>query len=234
MLEQLGREYNEKLERELLPIDRSSLIYGARDTEMSSSTSLKRKRKSSANINGTSTSTSSPENGTEELPRSVHLKRSRVALDPPPSTPEPPLKLSFKVEMAKARIDLRVLQAVDIDAFPDPSERAAAQARTLVEIAEPLLDKILKSDVPSVSSMMSFLLSCLIFCAKDKDVVECRAIVELIGHAEEPVFEQLALVSTYDFYCVLTEVFKRQRLWPYLSKNSRVYQDSEISNFVNS
>ncbi|KIM28974.1 hypothetical protein M408DRAFT_126106 [Serendipita vermifera MAFF 305830] len=177
VLEQLGREYNEKLERELLPIDRSALIYGARDTEMNNSTSLKRKRKPTVNTNGVSTSTSSPENGSEDLPspRGVNPKRSRTTLDPPPATPEPPLKLSFKVEMAKARLDLRVLQAVDLDGFPDPQLRAIAQAKILVEIAEPLVDKILKSDVPL-----------------DKDVVECRAVLELIAHAEEPVFDELS------------------------------------------
>ena len=155
VLEKLGREYNEKLERELLPIDRSALVYGqARDVEMtpSNSTSLKRKRQPSTITNGLSSSTSFPEHGSEDLSssRALHLKRSRTSLEQP-SIAETPLKLSFKVEIAKARLDLRVVQAVDIDNFPRASELAFARARTLVDIAEPLIDKVLKSDVPSVS-----------------------------------------------------------------------------------
>lgn len=158
VLEQLGREYNEKLERELLLIDRSALIYASRDTEMNNSASLKRKRRSSDYTNGVNIPASSPENDTEISPklRTVNAKRSRVSLEQPAATPEPPLKLSFKVEMAKARLDLRVLQAVDLDNFPDPTKRAAAQAKMLVEIADPLVDKILISDVPSVCPVQFF------------------------------------------------------------------------------
>jgi hypothetical protein len=154
VLEKLGREYNEKLERELLPIDRSTLLYGqAHDVEMtpSNSTSLKRKRQPTI-TNGLSSSTSYPEHGSEDLSssRALHLKRSRTTLEQP-SIAQTPLKLSFKVEIAKARLDLRVVQAVDIDSFPRASELAFARARTLVGIAEPLIEKVLKSDVPSVS-----------------------------------------------------------------------------------
>lgn len=156
VLEKLGREYNEKLERELLPVDRSSLVYAqSRDVEMvsSNSSSLKRKRQPSAITNGVSSSASSPEHGTEDISssRALPLKRSRTSLEQT-GISGPPLKLSFKVEMAKARLDLRVIQAVDIAGYPTASELAFARARTLMEIAEPLIEKVLKSDVPSVSS----------------------------------------------------------------------------------
>jgi hypothetical protein len=160
VLEKLGREYNEKLERELLPIDRSTLLYGqARDVEMKppNSISLKRKRQPSTIANGLSSSTSSPEHGSEDLSgsRALHIKRSRTSLEQP-SIAQTPLKLSFKVEIAKARLDLRVVQAVDIGSFPRASELAFARARTLVDIAEPLIENVLKSDVPSVSLDLTY------------------------------------------------------------------------------
>lgn len=164
-LEQLGREYNEKLERELLPIDRSSFIYGqSADAEMipSTSTSLKRKRVSSTNVNGLPESTSSAEHNSEDVldARAPHLKRSRTLEQP--TKPEPPPKLSFKVEMAKARLELRAIQAVDIDRYSSVSELALVRAKTLVEIAEPLVDKVLKSDVPSVGLNLIYYLAVLI------------------------------------------------------------------------
>jgi len=79
-----------------------------------------------------------------------------------PTKPEPPPKLSFKVEMAKARLELRAIQAVDIDRYSSVSGLALVRAKTLVEIAEPLVDKVLKSDVPSVGLNLIYYLAVLI------------------------------------------------------------------------
>lgn len=157
-LENLGKEYNSKLEQDLLPIDRSSLIYAApaRDQlpPFNPNSLLKRKR-SPSNL---------PQNHPKApvLPGMVDwpfksnrsgedevLKKSRMTIEEI-SKPERLKKLPFKVEMAKARFDLQVLQSVEVDRYPSEAELLKAKARKLAEIASPIFETIVQTSSPTV------------------------------------------------------------------------------------
>jgi hypothetical protein len=153
LLQALGKEYNAKLEHELASIDRTSLIYAPPangEANTSHSPSLKRKRRPSSSSGVLRGSESEQEKSRKDA--SLSLKRSRTS--PEQDRSKALSKVSFKVQMAKARLDLRVLQAVDIATFSNEEERDAARALELVEIAEPLLRELISSEVVQVCMMI--------------------------------------------------------------------------------
>ncbi|KAG8784450.1 hypothetical protein FRC15_003246 [Serendipita sp. 397] len=172
-LQKLGEEYNEKLEKDLKTIDRTTMIYSQPpgNTNDPAAPNLKRKRQSSVHTNGLPSSGLSEE---PKSPSSVVLKRSRASIEQPQRTGSP-LRISFKVQMAKARLDLKVVQAVDIEKLPNEKALSAARANALATIAQPLIDAVLKTDIPS-----------------DKDVIECRAMLELLNGVQDSVFGLLS------------------------------------------
>ncbi|KAG8818400.1 hypothetical protein FRC17_010852, partial [Serendipita sp. 399] len=169
----LGEAYNKKLEKDLKSIDRTTAIYQpSRPPSEAPPPNLKRKRQSSVQTNGL-THVAYP----WDEPRSpdpVVLKRSRASIERPVRTGSP-LRISFKVQMAKARLDLKVVQAVDIEKMPDERTLTTARANVLANLAQPLIDAVIKSSVPS-----------------DQDVVECRAVVELLNGVQDSVFQLLS------------------------------------------
>lgn len=155
LLQALGREYNAKLERELASIDRTSLIYAPSangEAKASHTPSLKRKRRPSSSSGVLHGSESEQEKSRKDA--SLSVKRSHTS--PEQERSKAPSKASFRVQMAKARLDLRVLQAVDIATFSNEEERDAARALELVKISEPLLQELIASEVIQVCMMLRF------------------------------------------------------------------------------
>jgi hypothetical protein len=153
LLQALGKEYNAKLERELATIDRTSLIYAPpANGEASHTPSLKRKRRPSSASGVLHGSESEQEKSRKDA--SLSLKRSHPS--PEQDRSKVPSKASFRVQMAKARLDLRVLQAVDIATFSNEEERDAARASELVKISEPLLRELIASEVIQVCMILHF------------------------------------------------------------------------------
>ena len=153
LLEKLGREFNAKLEKELLSIDRSSLRYST-PTDASATpvtvSNLKRKRRSSSHTNGIISASTSTIFGQPASPKAVAPKRSRTTIENI-ARPASPVRMSFKVQMAKARMDLKVVQAVDLEKYSGEDELAAARAKVLSALAQPLIETVLKASIPSVS-----------------------------------------------------------------------------------
>jgi hypothetical protein len=154
LLENLAREYNSKLEQELQPLER--VIIEATSSPVP--VTLKRKRMSTDASNGQEDPSSMEEDGSTNgvtLPVPPNgSKRTRGTLEQP-HRPESPFKVSFKVQMAKARLDLKVIQAVDVDSFKNDRDLIKARAEYLAQLARPLLDAVLNTDVPTVSLIIT-------------------------------------------------------------------------------
>lgn len=177
LLEKLGREFNAKLEKELISVDRSSLRYSAPANISSTpivASNLKRKRQSSTYTNGVATSSTSAFVGQPTSPSTAAPKRSRITIEKI-ARPASPVRMSFKVQMAKARLDLKVVQAVDLEKYSGEDELAAARAKVLSALAQPLIETVLKASIPS-----------------EQDVIECRAAIELMDGVQEPVLKHLS------------------------------------------
>jgi hypothetical protein len=149
----MGKEYNDKLEQDLKPIDRSKIIYSSSvPTPSLNQSALKRKRVSSitgGHAGGTLNLSHSVSSLRSSTGSTITPKRSRGTLEESNKS-DPPLKLSFKVQMAKGRLDLQVLQAVDVEKYKSDEDIAAARADALSKIAEPLVQEVLRSELPSV------------------------------------------------------------------------------------
>jgi hypothetical protein len=88
------------------------------------------------------------------------IKRSRLTLESL-EKPSTPTKLSFRVQMAKARFDLEILKGSDITEDTTEEQLRASKANTLVKIANPVFDNILLSSSPDVGTLLcAILLEC--------------------------------------------------------------------------
>lgn len=153
-LERLGREFNDILEKELAPIDRSMEIYSAEPIRPPNvlRSNLKRKRSS----NTTLSTIPQPVNSSTVLQSrnasaTLHLvpqKRSKMEVERLLSAI--PSKAAFKVQVAKARLELLILQKMDSMDFAREDDRISAKARAVTEVATATLEQTLQTTIGEV------------------------------------------------------------------------------------